>query len=135
MSRSKVFLLLMLLCLTAGQLAAQTGAAGNPTGGSTLFTQPKGFLDALFNPSRFSMSHSYTMSVGSYGSQSYNQGLYLNTMRFQLADPLFMQMRIGYAHQPLGGNSFLGQSEKAGQFFLQQLYMEYKPFNNTKLNF
>ena len=46
------------------------------------------------------MSHSYTMTVGSVGKYGFNQGVYLNTMQWRLADPLFMQIRLGYAHQP-----------------------------------
>lgn len=135
MSRRVVFLFLILTFLLAGQVAAQSGTWGQNPGGKTVFAQPKGFLDALFDASRFTMSHSYSMSMGTVGRQSFNQGLYLNTMSWKLADPLFMQLRVGYAHQPLGGNSLFGESSKTGQFFLQQAYVEYKPFKNAKLTF
>jgi len=135
MSRRHLLTALILTVLLAGHLSAQHGSWGQNPGGKTVFAQPKGFLDALFDASRFTMSHSYSMSAGAIGKQSFNQGLYLNTMSWKLADPLFMQLRVGYAHQPLGGNSLFGESSKSGQFFLQQAYLEYKPFKNAKLTF
>lgn len=92
---------------------------------SEMFQKSKGFLDSLIDPSRFSMSQSYTMSFYSIGNQSFNQGLYLNTMNFQVSNPLMMQVRIGYLHQPLGG---LGTNNGInGKLFLQRAMLQYKP--------
>ena len=132
----RLLMVAILVVLTVSASAqAQVTTDLSSTGSGTLFTQPKGFLDALFNSSRFSMSHSYSMTVGSVGKYGFNQGLYLNTMTWQVADPLLMQIRVGYAHQPLGQSALFGQSQSSSQLFLQQAYLEYKPFKNAKLTF
>ncbi|MCJ7813747.1 hypothetical protein MUP95_10580, partial [bacterium] len=91
---------------------------------SQLFKKPAGFLDSLIDPSKFSMSHSYSLSYFSWGGKSFSQGLYLNTMNYQLSEPLFMQVRIGYAHQPFG---IMNQSNGMnGKVFVQRALIEYK---------
>ena len=125
----------VLLVSASAQAQVNGNLSATGSGTSTLFTQPKGFLDALFDPARFSMSQSYSMTVGSVGKYGFNQGLYLNTMTWQVADPLLMQIRVGYAHQPLGQSALFGQSQPSSQLFLQQAYLEYKPFKNAKLTF
>ncbi len=96
-----------------------------------IFRQSSGFLDSLLDPSKFSMSHSYSLSYFSMGGRSFNQGLYLNTMNYQFSDPLFMQVRIGYAHQPFG---MMNQSDGMnGKVFIQRAMIEYKPTENMKL--
>jgi len=96
-----------------------------------VFQQPRGFLDALMNNSRFSMSHSYSLSVFSLGNQTMNQGLYLNTMSYRISDPLFMQVRVGYLHQPLGGMEV--NPGVNGKLFLQSALLQYKPSDNMTL--
>ena len=95
------------------------------------FHQPTGFLDALVNNSRFSMSHSYSLSVFSLGNQTLNQGLYLNTLKYRISDPLFMQVSVGYLHQPLGG---VGLNPGVnGKLFLQRAMLQYKPSDTMTL--
>lgn len=65
------------------------------------------------------------------GGKSFNQGLYLNTMNYQFSDPLFMQVRIGYIHQPFG---MMNQSDDMnGKVFIERAMIEYKPAENMKL--
>ncbi|MDM7924966.1 MAG: hypothetical protein QUS35_03015 [bacterium] len=100
---------------------------------SELFRRPSGILDGLIDPSRFKMTQSYSLSFFSAGSRSFNQGLYLNTMQYQLSDPLTAVLQVGYLHQPLGGAGLTGSS--AGQFFISGASLEYKPSNGTRLFF
>lgn len=130
MKRGNILFTLLVLTVCASAVSAQTesGSSLFSPGGS--FGSPTGFLDALFHSSRFSMSQSYSMSVGSYGGQGYNQGLYLNTMNFQLAEPLFMQLSVGYAHQPFNMG---GTGQDKGQFFLRRAMLQYKPSSKTEI--
>ena len=89
--------------------------------------RPEGFLNALINPAKFSMHHSYSLSYYSVGKQGSSQGLYLNTMSYQFSNPLSMQVRIGYLHQPFGG---FGQTLGMNKVFLQRAMLQYKPSEN-----
>lgn len=72
---------------------SQSGAKLNSTAGSSS-------VFSLFDPSRFQMHHSYSVAFmsGSRGSQSI--AMYLNSIDYELAQPLRLQIDIAYVHQP-----------------------------------
>lgn len=125
------------LCfLVPALLLAQSENIGNTSvvfKPSKTFDKPAGFLNSLLDPSRFSMTHSYTMSFTRFGNQTLNQGLYLNTMNFRVSDPLLMQVRIGYLHQPFGGYGTAGDAN--GKLFLQRAMVQYKPSDKMSIVF
>ena len=92
---------------------------------SSLDMRPKGFLDHLLDPTKFSMSHSYSISLFSMGKQSLSQGLYLNTINYRFSNPLLFQVRVGFLHQPFGGQGQSGNLN--GQIFVQRAMLRYKP--------
>lgn len=121
-----IFLLAMTVpALSVAQLKTSKSMVFKPSDSGQ---KPKGFLNYLLNPSKFSMSHSYSVFYTSIGKQSFSQGLYLNTMNYRFSDPLMMQVRIGYVHQPFGG---LGRTTgKNGALFVQRAMLQYKPSEN-----
>ena len=82
------------------------------------------------DPTRFSMRHSYSLSFGTSAAGSYNVGLYLNTMRYRLSDPLTVHLQFGLQHSPMGGE--FGNGVKS-QVFISSAGMEFKPAENLKL--
>lgn len=103
---------------------------------------------SLLDPSRFHMTQSYSFMYSSskYGSQSL--GIYLNSIEYQVSDPLKIQLDIGYLHNPgsLVGNDnpYLGDGKilpgisitwkPSDEFFLQFNYREmptyyYNPYD------
>jgi hypothetical protein len=99
---------------------------------SAEFQKSKGFLDQLLDPNKLSISHSYSISYYTMGQKGYNQGLYLSTINYQFSDPLLMQVRFGYMHQPFGGTSNASQGVN-NKFFVQRAMLQYQPFKNTTL--
>ncbi|HDQ44788.1 MAG TPA: hypothetical protein ENN17_04700 [bacterium] len=93
--------------------------------------RPTGFLNSLIDPAKFEMQQSYSLSFLSLGGRGYNQGLYLNTMNYRFSDPLMMQIRVGYLHQPLGGQPMM--SDQQGKVFLQRAMLEYRPMDNLSI--
>ena len=83
------------------------------------------------DPTKFSMSHSYSLSFTSIGGHSFSQGLYLNTMKYQFSNPLTMYLQVGLLHQPFGtfGQTNLSKNE----LFLSGAGLEYKPSDNFKV--
>ena len=95
-------------------------------------TKPQTLVGLIgLDPGKFSMSHSYSLSFTSFGGQSYNQGLYLNTMMYQLSNPIKMYLQFGVQHQPFGQNEFQSQSKA----FVAGAGFEYKPSENFKVQF
>ncbi len=85
------------------------------------------------DPNKFDMSHSYSLSFASAGGNTYNQGLYLNTMTYKLLPPLTVRMQFGLLHQPFGSN--LGGNTNQAQAFISSAGVEFNPTENLKMQF
>ncbi len=55
----------------------------------------------LFDPARFSMNHSYSLSMSSFGNSNSSIGMYINNMSYVFSDKLLLNARVGFAHDPL----------------------------------
>lgn len=86
----------------------------------------------LIDPSRISMSHSYSMSFFSMGGKGLSQSLYLNTLKYQIADPLSLKVQWGIRNYPY--NSFAKDSPlfNSGLFF-SGAELNYRPSDNLFL--
>ena len=133
MNKKLILCVFFISLIVTGMVGAQVKTSkSNVFKPSELFKKPKGFLDSLLDPSKFSMSHSYSLSMTNIGNQTFNQGLYLNTMNYKFSDPLTMQVRIGFMHQPLAG---LGMSDmqNGSKVFLQRAMLQYKPSDKMSI--
>ena len=85
------------------------------------------------DPMRFSMSHSYSLSFSSFGGNAYHQGLYLNTMNYEVSDKLSTYLQVGVRHHPFAGrdSQFNGQN----QIFLSGAGLQYQPAENLSVQF
>ena len=81
------------------------------------------------------MTQSYSLSYLSSGNRSSNVGLYLNTMTYQFSDPLLMQLRVGYMHQPFGNGSRPLLSQESGSVFIQGANIQYRPTDKMLISF
>lgn len=98
-----------------------------------LYRPDTGFsLSDLFSPEHFRMQHSYEMSMGTLGGQSYSLGIYTNSMQWQFSDQLAARIDIGIAHAPFGGS--LGFNQRP-QIFLRNAEIAYRPRENMLLQF
>jgi hypothetical protein len=83
---------------------------------------------SLLDPSRFSMSHSYTVSFTSSGGEGHMMGLYMNTMNYQFSDPLSVTVHVGYRHQPFAPANTRQLEDATG--VLSGFELEYRPAKN-----
>ncbi len=83
------------------------------------------------DPSRLRLSHSYSLSYFSLAGQSFAQGVYLNTINYELSAPLQLRLQWGMAHAPLqsmGLNSLV----RSGPF-LSAAQLQYRPSSKFSL--
>lgn len=88
----------------------------------------------LFDPARLTMSHSFSLSYFSIGGESVSQSLYLNTLNYQLADPLSLSIQWGiqsFPHNSFGSNH---PAFNSGLFF-SGAELNYRPTDNLYLKF
>jgi hypothetical protein len=125
-------LLLAAMILLPVLVFGQTKEQLKPQPFSKLLTQPQGLVGLIgLNPDRFSMQQSYALSYMSLGGHGFSQGVYLNTMTYQLANPLLISFQWGFLNQPLG--SFGVPSLYNNGLFVSGASVEYKPSRNLSI--
>lgn len=102
-----------------------------------LFDDHTGFnLNKLFSPEHFRMSHSYEMSMSSFGGQANTLGQYTNTMRWQFSNQLAARVDVAFMHSPFGDNSFSPNSNGIGsQVYLRNAEVAYRPTEKMQFRF
>lgn len=86
----------------------------------------------LIDPSKLSMSHSFSMSYFSFGENSLSQSLYLNTIRYQIANPLTLKLQWGIQNFP--HNTFMANHPAfKGGPFISGAELDYRPTENIQV--
>lgn len=135
--------LLALLSLTVPAQAQHRADLPAKRASVRLFDQggPNFALNKLFSPEHFRMSHSFEMSMGSFGGHSSSMGMYTNTMQWQFSNKLAARVDVAVAQNLFGGDngtSFNGlafQQRQGPQVFLRNAEVAYRPSENVQLNF
>jgi hypothetical protein len=93
----------------------------------------------FFDPSRFGMQQSYSVSFSSSGAGSHSSGVYLNTLSYDFGIPLRLEVDVGMYNMFYSnfGNQMLqermNQGGHAPQFLLPRVGLEYQPTENVML--
>jgi hypothetical protein len=128
---SVVLLGVLLSSVSIGQLKSKVDA---PPSVSSSLTRPvtNDFLLGLFDPSAFSMRHSFSMSYTSFGGQGLSLGTYTNSMSYQFSDALDVQADVSLMHSPYNSLGKDAQSQLSG-LFLSRAQLSYRPTDNMWL--
>jgi hypothetical protein len=95
-------------------------------------TNPKilGLLPAssfsLLDPSRLDIKNSYSFSYVSSGKYSGSFGLYQTSLGYQVSSPLYLQVDLGYLHQPFGLKNNLDLNSR----FFPNFHLYFNPNSN-----
>ena len=125
------FLFLITFLLLPPLLQGQTGDSGQTfLNRSSLGGLGSGSLSglSLLDPSKLSMSQSYTLSYSSSGNEKTMVGLYMNTLNYRFSDPLSLTVHVGYMHQPFANAN--SSSLISNSALLSGFELEYKPWKN-----
>jgi hypothetical protein len=116
------------------------GAADEPVSLTSLGDPPLGAPDlssalgSMFSPEKFSMNQAYAVSVFASGSSSETFGVYSNMISYTLADPLRLDLRLDYVHDP----SSIFKSDDSQSFdgrLLPSFSLTYEPNSSFMLRF
>ncbi len=88
-----------------------------------------GFLD----PSRLSLSHSYTMTYMTSGNESITRGLFMETIGYRLSKPVTLTFNLGYLHQPYSSYGPDGLSQSGT--FVGGAALTWRPSDNMFFHF
>lgn len=93
------------------------------------------FLNKIFNPSIFQMSHSLELSAGSFGGSGYSMGMYTNTLAWQFSPKLAARMDVAVAYSPQ--NQFareVGFGQQHPKIFFRNAEVAWKPSRNFQMH-
>ena len=134
-----LFLFIALAFLTLPAEAQFRGTAPNELPQTRVYgTSSKvgAFLNRIFNPNVFQMSHSFEMTAGSFGGNGYSMGMYTNTMAWQFSPKLAARMDVAVAYSPqnqIARNAGFGQQRP--RVFLRNAEIAWKPSERFQLHF
>ena len=90
-------------------------------------------IQGLIDPARLHMSHMMSFGYASVGGRGVTQGLYMNTMDYQIAQPLWLTTHLGYRFQPSGPAEWNPAAN--GTDFVGGADLNWRPTSNTTFRF
>jgi len=121
-----IIALITIISIGIGQLRSDlpqnNSIFNNPTGSD-------GSIMSLFDPSRFSMNHSFSMGMMSMNKQSISVASYTNNMNFLLRDNLRLQTYVTFM-QPKMPSSNTPNPYSNSQLYFDAMF-DYNPTENT----
>ena len=91
------------------------------------------WLSTAFSDEHFRMSHSYELSMSSFGGGT-SLGMYTNSMQWQFNDAWAARVDMSVAHQPLSGGAFQEDGQNL-RVFLRNAEVAYRPSENMTFHF
>ena len=90
------------------------------------------FILGIFDPSKFSMHHMYSLSYSSFGSNGVALGVYTNSMQYQFSDKLNVQLDASLVHSPY---STLGKNfqNNINGIYIDRAQLNYAPWDNVNV--
>lgn len=95
------------------------------------------FLFGWFNPEKFTMRHSFSMSYQTMGGEGMSLGTYTNSMMYEFADNLNARADLSLSYSPY--NSFSGafgknQNSSLSSIYLSRAELNYRPWENVSVH-
>jgi hypothetical protein len=88
-------------------------------------------LFGIFDPAKFSMSHTVGMSYSSFGGNGIALGTYTNSMAYQFSDNLNIQIDASLVTSPYSSYGEDFQNDISG-IYLSRAQINYEPWENTR---
>ncbi len=121
-----IIVLITILSVGFGQLKSDLSQ------NSAIFNNPtsaNGSIKALFDPSRFSMNHSFSASMISMNKQSISVMSYTNNINFMLRDNLRIQTYLTFMQPNMISSSAQNPYSNSQLYF--DAVLDYNPTKNT----
>lgn len=87
----------------------------------------------FFNPDKFTMNHSVSMSYMSLGGQSVGLTMYTNSMRYQVSEQISARADVSLVYSPFSSLGTTFQKDIAG-IYLNRAQVDYQPSKNFRVS-
>lgn len=132
---TKIFGAFLFLALFAGTASAQfrtdvDRTTEAPSNTLQAMTGGGGILGELFNPERWSMHQSYSMSYSMMGNESVGLSMFTNTISYKASENMFVSADVSAVYSPFNtlGSSF---SKQINGVYLSSARLDWKLGDNT----
>ena len=116
------------LILAATPLQAQTSSVFTAPPATESYAGPKGILpSSLFDPSRFSISHSMQFGYTAGGATQGSAGLWTSSLGYRVRNNTMLRVDVGAHMNP----AFGGEGGMQKGIFLQGATLDWKPSRNS----
>jgi len=123
--------LIAMLCFAQPAEAQLRETALNGPSPTQLYDTSRDLLGRLFGAEHFRMSHTYEMSMTSFGGESASMGMYTNSMMWQFNSAWAARVDVGVM-QPFSGDLYGDQSPRV---MLRNAEVAYRPSENMEVRF
>jgi hypothetical protein len=126
-----LFLMVLFACTAFAQFKDESPI--KPSIADGMIDQSPDFVLGLFDASKFSMHHSYSLSYTSGGGNAMALGVYTNSMMYRFADNLDVQVDASLVQSPYStlGKNF--QNSISG-IYLNRAAINYSPLKNMNIS-
>ena len=128
----------MILVLAGPDAGAQfkSQAEQSPSISGGLIREPGSSLFmGWFNPERFRMSHSFSLSYQTGGGEAFSLGTYTNSMMYQFAENLNARADVSLSYSPYNSFSTFNNKNDLSSVYLSRAQLDYKPWDNVLVQF
>ena len=138
MRKDGVILLVVLFLAGLGradaQFKSQREVEDRVSDGMSSASTPSMIL-GFFDPEKFHMHHSFSLSYQTMGGEGMSLGTYTNSMTYDFTDKLNARADVSFMYSPYNTLSGLGTKGKTdlSQIFLSRAEVNYKPWDNVFL--
>jgi hypothetical protein len=91
-----------------------------------------GLLFGWFDPSRFTMRNSYSLSYTTSGGKGYSLGTLTSSLEYQISNPLSVQFDVSLMHSPFSNLGGRFANDVSG-IYLTRAELNYRPSKNMLL--
>ena len=125
---------MLLVVAFAAQAQFKNQAEPQQTSSGGLITQPSSsnFFFGWFDPNRFTMHHSFSLSYMTFGGQGMSLGTYTNSMMYQFADNLDARADVSLSYSPFNSFGMKGTKDLSG-IYLSRAQVDYRPWENVSV--
>ena len=125
--------LVVLFCATTASAQFKSTVEPQPSvAESMLRSDNGGLLFGWFDPSKFNMRQSFSLSYQTFGGQGMSLGVYTNSLSYQFSDALDVRADVSLMASPFNSFGKQAQSSLSG-LFLNRAELNYRPWKNTLL--
>ena len=134
----RIFILVVVVCVAVNIGVAQFKSQEETKSSvvSSLIHPAAGMSGLLswFNPENFIMHHSFSFQYMSTGGYGLSTATYTNSMFYKIADPLDVRFDVSLQGSPFGQYG-AGQQSDFSRLFLSRAELNYRPWENVRIQF